>query len=125
MVKRKFPRLDENWKINFRVIEGRADQASPIGSLALNVSGGGICFTSRMEVLPGSMLAIELESTDFEMPILAMAQAIWCKRLRTPDLYDVGCEFWWLGWKDTNTQQALANYIKTKIEPPNKDPNKD
>lgn len=114
--KRKFPRIGENWQLKFRVIEKQVMQGSPLDSMALNVSGGGVCFSSRQEVKPGSMLALEIQTPGFDMPMIAMAKAVWCKKHRLDDVFELGCEFWWVGWKDNTAQEALADYIKKQTQ---------
>jgi c-di-GMP-binding flagellar brake protein YcgR len=113
MQQRKYPRVDENWKFKYRVVESQTETPNPIDSLAINISGGGICFSSREAVTPGSMLTMEMHSAQFGQPIIAMAKAVWCQKQRTTDLFDIGCEFWWVGWKDDNAQQSLSDYIKS------------
>lgn len=110
--KRKFPRIGENWLLKFRVIEKQVMQGSPLDSMALNVSGGGVCFSSQQEVKPGSLLALEIQAPGFDMPMIAMAKAVWCKKRRLENAFELGCEFWWVGWKDNTAQEALADYIK-------------
>ena len=114
--KRKFPRIDPNWQLKYRTLEKHVDQNSPLSSLAINVSGGGVCFTSKSEVPAETMLALEIESPDLEMPIIAMAKAVWCKKRRMDAMFDVGCEFYWVGWKDDSAQKSLADYIKTQTD---------
>jgi hypothetical protein len=46
------------------------------------------------------------------MPIIAMAKAVWCKKRRMDDMFDLGCEFYWVGWKDDSAQKSLADFIK-------------
>jgi hypothetical protein len=114
--KRKFPRIDPNWQLKYRTLEKHVDQNSPLSSLAMNVSGGGVCFTTKSEVPAETMLALEIESPDLEMPIIAMAKAVWCKKRRLDDMFDLGCEFYWVGWKDDSAQKSLADFIKDQTE---------
>jgi len=110
--KRKFPRIDQNWHLKYRTLEQHVDQNSPLSSLAINVSGGGVCFTTKHEVPTNALLALEIESPDLEMPIIAMAKAVWSKKRRLDDMFDLGCEFYWVGWKDDSAQKSLADFIK-------------
>ena len=114
--KRKFPRIDKNWHLKYRPLDDKVVQGSPLGSLAVNVSGGGVCFTVREAVPSDIMLAIEIASADLEMPIIAMAKTVWCKKRRLDSMYDVGCEFYWVGWKNDSAQKSLADYIKNQTE---------
>ena len=110
--KRKFPRIDQNWHLKYRTLEQHVDQNSPLSSLAINVSGGGVCFTTKHEVPTNALLALEIESPDLDMPIIAMAKAVWSKKRRLDDMFDLGCEFYWVGWKDDSAQKSLADFIK-------------
>ena len=112
--KRKFPRIHQNWQLKYRKLEKHVDANSPLSGLAINLSGGGVCFTTRDEIMPESLLALEIESPELQMPIIAMARAVWCKKRHFDDLFDLGCEFYWVGWKDDSAQQSLADYIKTQ-----------
>jgi len=114
MKKRKFPRIHQNWQLKYRKLEKHVDANSPLSSLAINLSGGGVCFTTRDEIAPESLLALEIESPELQMPIIAMARAVWCKRRHFDEMFDLGCEFYWIGWKDDSAQQSLAEYIKTQ-----------
>lgn len=110
--KRKFPRVDGSWHLKFRVVDKQTVQGSPLESMALNVSGGGVCFTTKDTVEPGTLLALEMQSPGFDIPVIAMAKAVWCKKRHFDDMFDLGCEFWWVGWKDKSAQEALADYIQ-------------
>ena len=112
--KRKFPRIHQNWQLKYRKLEKHVDANSPLSGLAINLSGGGVCFTTRDEIAPESLLALEIESPELQMPIIAMARAVWCKRRHFDEMFDLGCEFYWVGWKDDSAQQSLADYIKTQ-----------
>jgi c-di-GMP-binding flagellar brake protein YcgR len=112
--KRKFPRLKNEWQLTYRVLEEDRFLNDPIRQFTVNISGGGICFTSHEELKPNTMVALELESDQFTSPILAMAKVVWSKRAR--DGYEVGAEFWWIGWQNNDAQQAIASYIATETK---------
>ena len=114
--KRKFPRIDQNWHLKYRMLDKEVIADSPLSSLAINVSGGGVCFTAKDAVEPDALLALEIQSEDLQMPIIAMAKTVWCKKRRLDDMYDLGCEFYWVGWKDDSAQKSLADYIKKQTD---------
>ncbi|MBM4085082.1 MAG: PilZ domain-containing protein, partial [Planctomycetes bacterium] len=116
MKQRKFPRLNENWKIAYRVIEGQQFDESPVKSLAVNISGGGICFESPSELKPGTMTALEMSSDTFQSPIIALAKVVWCKKRLFSDKFEVGAEFWWVGWQSNEAQNAIAGYVSQKAK---------
>jgi len=114
--KRKFPRVNEHWKISYRVLRNEQSLDPAIRDYAVNLSGGGICFSSDTEIEPNAMVAIELESPQFPCAILALARVVRCKRKKQG--YEVGAEFAWVGWQNSGAQQAIADYIAsaTKVE---------
>lgn len=114
--RRKFPRLDEKWDIGYRTITSEEFQDDPISALTVNISGGGICFEADEEIPKGTMLALELKSTAFPSPIIALAKASWCKKERKKEKYEVGAEFWWVGWQDTDAQHTVAEYISKQAD---------
>jgi c-di-GMP-binding flagellar brake protein YcgR len=112
--KRKFPRLSEMWKMNYKTITSNVSKKSPIRSLTVNISGGGICFEADEKISIGDILAIELESTSLPSSIIAFAEAKWCKKKSEEEKYEVGAEFCWIGWIDNDAQMAVAEYVKNK-----------
>ena len=115
MKRRKFPRLKEGWALEYRLLDPAQFERDPVSTLAVNISGGGICLESKEEIEAGRMLAIDLHSPAFDSPILALARVVWCKKRLFSDVYELGAEFWWVGWKDTEAQAKIADYIKERV----------
>lgn len=113
--KRKFPRLGESWVIDYRAIRTTEFMKNSIGSLTVNISGGGICFETKEEIPKGTMLALELKSAEFPSAIMALAKSVWCKE-KDIGKYDVGAEFWWTGWKNNDAQKEMLDYVSKHIE---------
>lgn len=111
---RKFPRLDESWQLTYRILENEKIIKDPLRNFTVNISGGGLSFKAEEELVPKTLLAIELESEEFPSPILVLARVVWCKAIQHE--YEVGAEFWWIGWKDNDAQQTISNYITSVIE---------
>lgn len=111
--RRKFPRIDETWELEYRTITPEEFKKNPISSLTVNVSSAGICFKAKEEIPKGTLLAIELKSPIFPSSIIALAEAIWCEKDK--EKYEVGVSLWWSGWKDNSVQQVMDEYISKKI----------
>jgi len=111
--KRKYPRLDENWKMTYRRLD--LHDIEPISTFTLNISGGGACFSADEKLEPGSLIALELKSPHLLSPIIAIARVIWCRRKGLRGKYDIGVEFWWIGWKDDGAQETIAKYIRQQL----------
>lgn len=112
--KRKFPRLGESWDVDYRAIRTTDLKMNVIGSLTVNISGGGIRFESNEEVPKGTMLAVELKSAEFPSPIMALAKTVWCKE-KDIGKYDLGVEFWWTGWKNNDAQKSMLDYVNKQV----------
>ena len=113
-MRRKFPRIDEKWEVQYRTIDASKFVRDPVSSLALNISGGGLCFEVDNEIEEDEMIALELKSDEFESPILALSKVVWCKKKK--DKWLVGAEFWWIGWRDNDAQSQIHDYVKVKAE---------
>jgi hypothetical protein len=113
--KRRFPRLKDTCRLRFRRVEADALPEEGTDALTVNISGGGICFESAEPVDPGSLLAIELTLPEFDSSVVSFGRACWCDG--TDDgKYQVGMEFWWIGWGDDGAQRAISEYIKNTLD---------
>jgi hypothetical protein len=113
--KRRFPRLKDSCRIRFRRVESGAIPVEGNEALTVNISGGGICFESGEPVEPGSLVAIELTLPEFESAVVSLGRAVWCEELGE-GRFQVGMEFWWIGWGDDGAQKAISGYIKDALE---------
>ena len=113
--RRRFPRLRKDFQLSYRVIDQQQFDNDPVHALALNLSGGGVCFEASDNLEKGALVALELRSDDFATSILALAKVVWCKP--KGHVYDVGAEFWWIGWGDKQAQTAIANYVAAQTTP--------
>jgi hypothetical protein len=112
--KRRFPRLKDSCVLRYRKVEADTLPEEGIDALTVNISGGGICFSSPTPVDPGALLAVELTLPDFSSPVVSFGRAVWCEV--DGDAYKVGMEFWWIGWGDDGAQKAVSDYIKQTLE---------
>ena len=112
--KRHFERLDETWQLTYHVLDDDRFFDDPIQQYTMNISGGGVCFNSHEELKPGTQVALELNSTKFPEPMLALTNVVWCKRKK--GRYEVGAEYWWTGWKNNSSQKTIANFIATNVK---------
>jgi len=112
--RREYPRLDERWEMTYRKLS--AEEIEPISTFTVNISGGGICFTAEEELEPNTLLALELKSPQFPSPIIALAKVVWCRKRGLKGGYEVGAEFWWIGWKDNTAQQAIAEHVRRALD---------
>jgi hypothetical protein len=55
------------------------------------------------------MVALDIDADDLQSSILALAKVQWCKT--SGSTYEVGAEFWWIGWRDNKAQTTVADFI--------------
>ncbi|ETW95310.1 MAG: hypothetical protein ETSY1_31165 [Candidatus Entotheonella factor] len=108
---RKFPRVSKEYRVSYSLVDQEQFDRNPVRSLAVNISGGGICFTSKEPLAKGCMVALDIDADDLHSSILALAKVKWCKT--SGESYEVGAEFWWIGWRDNEAQTTVADFIST------------
>jgi PilZ domain len=116
---RTYPRVSANCEITWRPIDERTvtRTAPPAASGYLhNISGGGLCFSSETPPPVGVMLALKMLLPDSPTPVIALGRAQWVEE--TSAGYDVGVEFWWVGWQDEGAQAEIRNLITHKLAEP-------
>ncbi len=109
--RRKFPRVSKDYRISYSLVDQEQFDRNPVSSLAVNISGGGLCFTTDEPLEKGSMVAFDIDADDLHSSILALAKIKWSKR--EGDVYEIGAEFWWIGWRDNDAQNTVADFITT------------
>jgi c-di-GMP-binding flagellar brake protein YcgR len=63
--RRRFPRLRADFQITYRMVDQEKLDHDPIKSLALNISGGGLCFEAIDNLQKGALVALDIRSEDF------------------------------------------------------------
>ncbi len=61
---RKFPRVSKEYRVSYSLVDQEQFDRNPVSSLAVNISGGGICFTSEEPLAKGSMVALDIDADD-------------------------------------------------------------
>ncbi len=110
--RRKFPRVSKEYSVSYSLVDQEQFDRNPVSSLAVNISGGGLCFTSGDPLDKGSMVALDIDADDLHSSILALAKVKWCKVLSDTE-FEIGAEFWWIGWRDNDAQNTVADFIST------------
>jgi hypothetical protein len=116
---RAFPRVATACEITWRVIDGSSfsKHAPPIeGGFLQNISGGGLCFSTPSPPAEGAMLALKMKLPELPTPVIALGRAAWVEE--TGAGFDVGIEFWWIGWQDEGVQSEIRNLITHKLAEP-------
>ncbi len=111
--RRRFPRLRSSCSLRVKRVGAAMGPGDGIDAVAVNISGGGLAYTSEEAVQPGEFLAVEMKLPEFPSPIVALGRAAWCEAAAQG--HEVGVEFWWVGWGDDTAQRAMSEYIKSEL----------
>jgi Tfp pilus assembly protein PilZ len=120
--RRKYPRVRESCNVKFRVVDDPVLQPEDQGGVAVNISGGGMCFQSERELQPGAMVAVQMTLTQLPTPVVSLGKVVWCEPGQAGSNFDIGVEFWWIGWADQEAQSQMLHYVNEKLEELGVDP---
>ncbi|MCB9831147.1 MAG: PilZ domain-containing protein [Planctomycetes bacterium] len=119
---RNFPRVSSSCPIRYRPladVAGITEAPGDSSAVMNNISGGGISFNSPDRFDPGQMLALEVDLPGFPTSVISMGKVVWCTPSGDePGRFDVGVEFWWVGWRDAQAQQKVSNFITDALGDP-------
>ena len=111
---RSFPRVSASCDVKFKPVEGdpNFDQLKTDGSGVMNnISGGGISFQTSEALEVDQMIALEVNLPGFPNNVISMGKVCWCCDSESGSGYDVGVEFWWIGWQDESAQAKIRGFI--------------
>ena len=113
--RRKYPRVKESCQVKYRVVEKGTGGPKDRDGAAVNISGGGMCFSSDEPLEPGSMVALEMSLSHLPTPVVSLGRVVWCEEAEELGKYDVGVEFWWIGWADEEAQRKMLQYVQERL----------
>ena len=112
--RRSFPRLKDSVQIRYREVRSEVFPGEDSEGFTINISGGGVCFSTQKPLEPGQVLAVEMSLPEFESPVVTLGRVAWCEK--GSESFEVGTEFWWIGWGDDDVQQSIGEYIRRALE---------
>ena len=113
--RRRQPRAEVSFPVSYKVLDESGEMRARVSGSAINVSGTGIRFQTDEPLESGVMVVAEFKLPASESEMIAAGRVVWSRRSDAGG-YEVGVEFWWLGWRDEDAQQSLAEYIQRKIK---------
>ena len=115
---RKFPRLDASCVIDYRSVgdDPRFRQMHGKHGFMQNISGGGVCVVMSEKQAEGEVLALNINLPGFPNGVIALGEVRWCNpRDASRGAFEVGIEFWWVGWNDQGAQEQIRTYIADRL----------
>lgn len=113
--RRRSPRAEVTFPVKYRIMDQSGTTQATVSGRAMNVSGSGLRFHTDQPVEIGSTLAAEFQIPASQSEIVAVGRVIW-SRPADEGGFEVGLEFWWLGWRDENAQRALDDFVRTRLK---------
>ena len=58
---------------------------------------------------------LEMSLSQSPTPVVSLGRVVWCEA-GAGGKFDVGIEFWWIGWADEEAQRHMLGYIGQKLK---------
>lgn len=89
--RRRFPRTDSSLPLQYKNL--RNSGVASVGSLAKDISAGGVCFKTNEFLSLACRLVVEINLPTTAKPIKAISKVAWIKKVPTGDYYELGNQF--------------------------------
>lgn len=89
--KRRYRRISAGLPLQYKNLRKLGE--NPTGSLAENISEGGVCFKSKEFISLACRMVIEISVPTASKPIKAIAKVAWIKRIPNSEQYELGNQF--------------------------------
>lgn len=112
--RRQYPRLRETCRVRIKPIAGASVPEGVFDTDTIDISGGGLAFSSETEFKVDDCVAIELTFPDLDDPLTALARVAYCR----PDDagFAIGAQFLWVGWGIAGAQEAISEHVEKALE---------
>lgn len=104
--KRRYKRVESNLPLQYKNL--RKNSELPTGSLAKNLSEGGVSFKSNEFISLACRLVVEISIPSIPKPIKAISKVAWIRKLPAGDQYELGNQFLDMAKED---KQHIINFV--------------
>jgi hypothetical protein len=111
--KRSFPRLAQDWEIEWSLSKSESLQPVLIKSVIRDLSMGGFRFKSESACPPKSLLHFAINPKESLKPMVGVARIAWTRDQN--GIYENGAQFIWVSWKGMDPQTAIGQYVVDHI----------
>ncbi len=88
---RRYKRIESNVPVQYKNLRVSTDL--PLGSIARNLSEGGVCFQTSKFISLACRLVVELAIPTSPKPIKAISKVAWIRKIPSSDQYELGNQF--------------------------------
>jgi len=110
---RRFKRIDAGLPLQYKNLRKIAE--SSVGSVARNISEGGVCFKSSEFISLACRMVVEINVPTAPKPIKAITKVAWIKRIPNSESYELGNQFLDMTKEDKN---HISSFIKQALTGP-------
>ena len=113
---REFPRVSSRCLVDCKPVDDdQKFQEMRAGSEGLlqNISGGGVCVRMDNDMGSGQLLALTIQLPGLPTSVIALGKVQWSRPADKG--FDVGIEFWWVGWEDQSAQEQIRTFISSTL----------
>ena len=119
--KRRYKRVDSNVPVLYKNL--RIPTELPAGSIARNLSEGGVCFQTSKFISLACRLVVEISIPTVLKPIKAISKVAWIRRIPLSDQYELGNQFLEITKEDKANILSFVNQsLSTGIQNSNSTP---
>lgn len=119
--KRSFPRISSRCVVDYRPVgdDPAFQQMQGAQGVMQNISGGGVCVRMTEDPGKGNLLAMNIQLPGFPSSVISLGKVCWSKPAE--DGFDIGVEFWWVGWQDAGAQEQIRQFIAARLDDESED----
>jgi len=111
--RRRYKRLPSSLSVQYRDLKKSVEL--PTGTVARNVSEGGVCFNSKEFISLACRLVVEINLPALPRPIKAISKVAWIRKLSAGDEYELGNQFLEMTKED---KSHISNFINGLMSAP-------
>jgi len=108
--KRKFKRVESTFPVQYRNL--RKAGVLPAGSIARNLSEGGVCFHANEFVSLACRLVVEISLPNMTKPVKAISKVAWIRKIPSSNQYELGNQFLEITKED---KAHIVNFVNQSL----------
>ena len=109
--KRRYPRVESNLPLQYKNLKKLSGVS--MGSLASNISVGGIRFKTNEFISLACRLVVEINLPTIPKPIKAISKVAWIRKLPVGEQYELGNQFLEIAKEDKDHITNFTNKLST------------